>query len=373
MPGNTTRHLDLSLEQPFRLEDGGELREIRVAYESYGKMHDEGANTILLCHALTMDAHVTDNGDESLDPGWWNFFVGPGKAIDTTRYHVLCFNVLGGCMGTTGPASINPDSGEVYRTDFPNITIEDMVRVQKLALDHLGIRRLFAVIGGSLGGMQTLEWTVRYPDFLRHAVVIASGACLSTQGLAFDIVGRECIVNDPDWNNGHYDPSSPGAMTGLASARMIGHITYITKQVMETKFGRRLQEGMIEKDFSTAFAIESFLRYQGEKFVKRFDPNSYLYITKAMDTYDLKEENKSLSESLQAVQCDTLLISYSSDWLFPPDNSREVALALSKAGKPASHICIETDLGHDAFLVNDEKGAVLLEKLIRAFLGKEEA
>lgn len=367
MIANTTRILNISLSKPFELEKGGDLSSIDVAYESYGKLNEKKDNAILICHPLTMDAHVSNNGDTSVEAGWWNFLVGPGQYIDTKKYFVICFNILGGCKGTTGPTSINLETGKHFGKNFPEVTMLDIVKVQKLALEQLEIEHLYAVIGGSLGGMQVLEWSVRYPEQIRKCIAIATGANLSTQGLAFDIVGRQCVMEDPDWEGGDYEVNTEKAFTGLALARMIGHITYISKNMMDKKFGRKLQKGWKDAGFNTAFAVESFLKYQSEKFIKRFDPNAYLYLSKVMDSYDLCQGYNSLAESLARSRCEYLIISFSSDWLFPPENSVDLVWALSNQGKRATYTNIETDLGHDAFLI-DEPEIEMMMKLVEQFL-----
>ena len=343
------------------------MTQIQVAYETYGTLNEQGSNAILACHALSMDAHPSNNNDPHVEPGWWNFMVGPNKAIDTLKFFVVCFNVLGGCYGSTGPDSSKPDSERKYLTDFPEVTIEDMVDIQKLALEQLGVKKLHTVIGGSLGGMQALEWSVRHPQLVERTIAIATGASLSPQGLAFDIVGRQCILNDPNWKNGQYQTEDVKNINGLALARMIGHITYISKQAMDVKFGRKLQDGLSDKGFTTAFAVESFLKYNSERFLKRFDPNTYLYLTKCMDTYDMVDGYSNLEESVERTQSKFLIISFSSDWLFPPANSVDLAKALYHKHKEATYVCIETDLGHDAFLI-DAPELEAMKQLVRAFI-----
>ncbi len=358
--------MKLHLSEPLKLQKGGELSHLEVAYHSFGKVMEDGSNLILICHALTGDSYVTNEDEVDKEPGWWNFFVGPGKAIDTNRFHVICTNVLGGCYGTTGPTELHPDTGRPWLTDFPIVTVEDMVEVQYRVLRQLGYDKGYAVLGGSLGGMQVLEWMVRFPAFFTKAVPMATGAFLSPQGLAFDVIGRQCITSDRDWKEGAYSTEDVKSMVGMKLARMIGHITYITRQAMDQKFGRNLQSGMGEGLFTTPFSVESFLRYQGDKFAQRFDPNAYLYVTKAMDLYDMRAGFANLVESLARVSCQTLLLSYTSDWLFPPEGSAEIAFALKQCNKHVSYACLETDLGHDAFLL--ERDGAVQEQLVSAFL-----
>src|SRR5512136_1184831 len=335
------------------LEHGDRLFDVDVAYETYGKLNKEKSNAVLVCHALSGDAHAGGwhKGEEK--PGWWDIIIGPGKALDTDRFFVICSNVLGGCKGTTGPSSINPKTGKPYGLDFPVITIRDMIEVQKKLVDFLGIKRLLAVIGGSCGGMQVLQWTISYPDMVRLAVSIATSAYSSPQQIAFNEVGRKAITADPDWNNGDYYGKSVPAR-GLSLARMIGHITYLSDESMHQKFGRRLQD-KTEYGFDLAsldFQVESYLRYHGDAFVKRFDANSYLYITKAIDYFDLtKKGDLSLAEAFKGVLAKFLVISISSDWLYPPYQSKEIAEALSANDIDVRHCEIKSNYGHDAFLL----------------------
>lgn len=347
-----TRTLKLELPTPLVLKKGGQLEQVEVNLQTHGKLNAKGDNAILVCHPLTMDANVCHEGENKQKDGWWNFLVGPKKAVDTERFFVICCNVIGGCQGSTGPMSNNPQTGQAYKTEFPEVSIQDMVDVQKLTVEQLGVKKLYAVIGGSLGGMQALEWSVRYPELLKRCIAIATGPQLSSQGLAFDIIGRRCITNDPEWKEGQYDIEKGETVSGLALARMIGHITYISKNIMDHKFGRKLQDGSSDDGFNTSFAVESFLKYNSDKFIQRFDPNAYLYLTKAMDTYDLCEGFNDLDESLARSQCDFLLVSFSSDWLFPPADSVDLATSLARLDRRVHYANIETDLGHDAFLIN---------------------
>lgn len=351
---------------PFRLECGGSLPEVTVAYETYGQLNGEGSNAVLICHALSGDSHVARHhpGD---DPGWWDIMVGPGKPIDTNRYFVICPNVLGGCRGTTGPSSINPATGRPYGADFPVITVGDIVEVQKLLVDHLGIRRLLAVVGGSLGGHMVLEWARRFPDRLAGAVAIATSARLTSQALAFDIVGRNAIIRDPHYRNGQYYDGGPGPAVGLALARMLGHITYLSREAMMKKFdARRLEPHQIETLFEVRFNVGSYLAYQGERFVERFDANSYLRLTLAMDLFDLGETPQKVAAALAPSQCRWLVLSFTSDWLFPPFQSQELVQALVASGKPVSYCNVPSECGHDAFLLPQD--LPVYGTLIEAFL-----
>lgn len=335
------------------LEHGERLSQVAVAYETYGRLNQEKSNAILVCHALSGDAHAAGwhRGEEK--PGWWDIIIGPGKAVDTDKYFVICSNVLGGCKGTTGPSSKNPKTGQPYGLDFPFITIKDMVSIQKQLVEHLGIDRLFAVVGGSFGGMQVLQWSVSYPDMVRLAVTIATSAYSSPQQIAFNEVGRRAITSDPDWQEGSYYGKTPPGR-GLSLARMIGHITYLSDESMHQKFGRRLQ-GKSDYGFdfdSMDFQVESYLRYHGDAFVKRFDANSYLYITKAIDYFDLTGKGEvSLAEAFRDVTAKFLVLSISSDWLYPSYQSKEIVGALTANDVDVRYCEIKSNYGHDAFLL----------------------
>jgi homoserine O-acetyltransferase len=364
-----TKQAQLSLPPGgLKLENGGILPQIQVAYETYGCQSKDGHNAVYICHALTGDAHVAGfHSKEDTKPGWWDAMIGPGKGIDTDRFYVICANILGGCMGTTGPSSINPHTGKPYGSTFPSITIGDIVTVQQLLLRQIGINRLAAVVGGSLGGMQVLEWSIRFPQIVDKCVCIASGMNLSAQALAFDIVGRNAITADPAWSNGDYYENEQKPAQGLSQARMIGHITYLSSENMKRKFGREkkeLQEPLPR--FSTPFQVESYLDHQGSKFVNRFDANSYLHITEAMDVFDLTEKVHEPSEAFQAVSPRTrfLVIALSSDWLFPPEQSLQLASSLVRAGKKVSYCLLRSPYGHDAFLVEIDH----LAEVVRSFL-----
>ena len=336
----------------LELESGRSLGPIEVTYETYGELSPARDNAVLVLHALSGDAHLAGyHTSEDRKPGWWDLMVGPGKPLDTTRYYVICANVLGGCKGTTGPASIDPATARPYGLRFPVVTIGDMVRVQERLVSHLGIERLLAVMGGSMGGMQALDWAVRYPDRVAGVIAVATSARLSAQAIAFDEVGRQAIMADPHWNGGDYD-AGQSPQSGLAIARMIGHITYLSDEQMHVKFGRRLQEReSVGYDFATEFQVESYLHYQGDSFVRRFDANSYLYITKAIDYFDLANGHRSLIEALEPVQAEFLVVSFTSDWLFPTYQSKEIVRALHANGVPTSFLEIPSRYGHDAFLL----------------------
>ena len=348
------------------LENGGVLPELVVAYEAYGNLSPARDNVVFICHALTGDAHAAGcHSPDDRTPGWWDDMIGPGKGLDTNHFHVICANILGGCKGTTGPASINPATGQPYGAAFPAITIGDIVDAHYLFLKHLGITRLRAIVGGSFGGMLVLEWGIRYPDVPEHCLCIASAASLSAQALAFDIVGREMITNDPGWSGGNYYGTGKLPKDGLAAARMLGHITYLSPEIMTRKFGRKKKEPAPGERFSTRFEVESYLQYQGEKFVERFDSNSYLHITHAMDSYDLVEKYGDLKTALGHIKERVLVVALSSDWLFPPEQSIEIASALVQLGKPVSYCLLKAPYGHDAFLVDIEH----LSLIICTFIG----
>jgi homoserine O-acetyltransferase len=342
-------------DEPLELECGKKLGPIDVAYETYGELNEAKDNAVLICHALSGDAHVAGyNSPDDRKPGWWDNMVGPGKGIDTNKYFVICSNFLGGCRGTTGPSSINPATGKAYGLDFPIITIGDMVRVQKLLLDTLGVKRLLAVVGGSIGGMQVLQWAIQYPDFVRAALPIATTTHLGAQSIAFDAVGRNAILADADFAGGQYK-SGNGPDRGLAIARMIGHITYLSEQGMREKFGRQLRSAeQYRYDFNSEFAVETYLDYQGQTFVERFDANSYLYITKAADYFDLEKDYGSLTDAFANVKSRFLVVSFSSDWLFTPSQSKAIVNALAANRKDVSFCNVESSYGHDAFLLEPE-------------------
>jgi homoserine O-acetyltransferase len=347
---------------------GTKLGPVRVAYETYGELSAARDNAIFICHALTGDAHVAGLRSETdRKPGWWDELVGPGKGLDTNRYFVICANVLGGCQGTTGPSSADPHTGKPYGLRFPFLTVGDFVQVHSALVKHLGIEKLLAVIGGSLGGMQVLEWAARYPEQIRGAVCLASAARLSAQGIAFNCVGKHAIVTDPNFHNGDYYDQSTGPNHGLALARMVAHITYLSEASIEKKFGRRLQHAenlAYELLHDTEFQVESYLHHQGSRFVERFDANSYLYLTRAMEYFDLAMSYGSLEAALQRTQARFLITSYTTDWLFPTVQSQELVDALVAARRHVSFVELTSPYGHDSFLLEVEP----LEELLAPFL-----
>ncbi|MDP6451249.1 MAG: homoserine O-acetyltransferase, partial [Lentisphaeria bacterium] len=364
-----TQEIQLDLPPDgLQLSDGKVLSEVAVAYEAYGTLAADGRNVIYVCHALTGDAHAAFyHAEDDRDPGWWDELIGPGKGIDTDSYYVVCANILGGCKGTTGPCSTNPETGKPYGTDFPLITIRDVVQVEKLLLDQLGVSELYAVIGGSLGGMQALEWAVRFPDYVKRCICVASGVNLSPQALTFDIIGRSEIESDPNWAGGDYYDKSEGPAAGLSRARQIGHVTYLSSAAMATKFGRDERASPYPGQsslFSTNFQIESYLNHQGSKFVKRFDANSYLYISRMMDMFDLVAEFGSIAEAFRDAKSKFLIVSISSDWLFPPGQQLDIVENLVAARKNVSYFQIDSAYGHDAFLLEYET----LGRAVDAFL-----
>lgn len=343
----------LTWTAPLALASGQRLGPVTLAYETYGQLNAARSNAILLLHALSGDAHAAGrHSTTDRKPGWWDMMVGPGRPFDTDRYFVICSNVIGGCMGSTGPSSRDPRSGRPYGARFPVLTIGDMVSAQARLLDVLGIRRLLAVAGGSMGGFQALEWMTALPERVRSAVLLATAARSGTQTVAWNSIGRRAIMSDPRWRGGDYYGHEPPD-DGLAVARMIGHVTYLSEPSLEAKFGRRLQQdGAPAFTLEREFAVESYLDYQGESFNERFDANSYLYITKAMDYWDLPAQYGSLDAAMARVQARTLLISFSSDWLYPTSDSRAIADALTRQGRPVEHVELPTSAGHDAFLID---------------------
>ncbi|MCL2305743.1 MAG: homoserine O-acetyltransferase [Planctomycetaceae bacterium] len=356
----------VTFPEPHRLERGDALPEITVVFETYGQLSPRKDNAILICHALSGDSHVASH-DPDDDPGWWEIAVGPGKVLDTDKYFIICPNSLGGCRGTTGPNCINPRTGQIYGIDFPTITIGDIVEVQRMLIDSLGIDRLLAVIGGSLGGLMTLVWATQFPDRLQGAVAIATSARLTSQALAFDIVARNAILNDPQFCDGRYYEHGTIPAVGLAIARMLGHITYLSIESMRQKFdATRNMPRSVESTFETKFAVGSYLAHQGDKFVERFDANSYLTLSMAMDLFDLGDTPEKLLTSLRRSMCRWLLVSYTSDWLFPSFQSQELVDALIAGGKRVSYCNVKSDCGHDAFLLPNE--LPVYGEMMRSFL-----
>jgi homoserine O-acetyltransferase len=378
-----TQHLDLP--GALALDGGRELKNVRIAYETYGALAPAKDNVILVCHALSGDAHAAGWSDDPNAPttvdgvgaaergksglGWWDGLIGPGKAFDTDRYHVVCTNLIGSCRGSTGPASIDPATGKEYGATFPVVTVGDMVRAQRAFLHELGIDRIFAASGGSLGGMQALEWAVAYPDAVRAIIPIASTGRLGTQGVAWNAIARNAITSDPRWQGGAYYGTGQGPDAGIKIARMVGHITYLSAQAVIEKFDRRFQRGGDEPLYDLTepdFEVESYLRYQADAFAKRFDANAYLYISRALTYFDLARSygGGSLERALANVRAATLLLSFSSDWLYPPAGSEEIAAALRANGKDAAHVIIEAAYGHDSFLLEEDE----MTRRISAFL-----
>jgi homoserine O-acetyltransferase/O-succinyltransferase len=357
----------VTFEEPLALQLGNQLPRVKVAYETYGTLNAAKSNTVLICHAISGDSHVAQH-DEQDDPGWWNLVVGPGKPIDTNQLFVICPNLLGGCRGSTGPSSINPGTGKPYGRDFPTITIADMVDVQRRLLDHLGIERLLAVVGGSVGGHQALTWATRYPERVRGVVALATSPRLTSQALAFDVVGRNAILRDPHFYSGQYYDRPQGPAVGLALARMIGHITYLSAEAMKEKFeADRLKPRDVAIEFEKKFSVGSYLGYQGAKFVERFDANSYITLSLAMDVFDMGSTAKERIASFQSSRSRWLVLSFSSDWLFPPEQSREIVNALIANKSPVSYCNVQSAGGHDAFLLEDE--LEMYGGMTRAFLG----
>jgi homoserine O-acetyltransferase len=382
-----TRHHDLKTS--VRLDCGRDLGSIRVAYETYGALSPARDNVILVCHALSGDAHAAGYSAASADRstrdgfgaddrdgtagkalGWWDGMIGPGKAFDTDQYHVISTNLLGGCRGTTGPSSVDPDTGVPYGPDFPVITVADMVRTERTFLRELGIERLAAVAGGSLGGMQAFEWAILFPDEVDAIVVIASTHALHPQGVAWNAIAREAIMRDPSWRGGRYYGTQDAPTAGMGVARMIGHITYLSGSALSDKFGRRLQSGEEIRYTLTEpeFEIESYLRHQADSFVRRFDANTYLYTSRALTYFDLARQygDGSLARALEGVKAKTLLIAFSSDWLYPPAGSQELEEALRGLGKQVDLHVIDAPYGHDCFLLEEARQTPIIRNFLEA-------
>ena len=362
----------LDLPRPLPLDGGQSLEGVRIAYETYGTLNAARDNAILICHATTGDQHVASPHPITGKSGWWNRTVGPGKPIDTDRFYVICPNVLGSCMGTTGPGSLAPD-GQPYGLRFPVITIRDMVRAHVLLLEALGVPRLYAVVGGSMGGMQALSLSVNWPDLAERVLVLATTAVMPVQNIAFQEVGRQAIMADPDWQGGAYHATGRAPDAGLAVARMAAHITYLSEETLSEKFGRRLQDRAAKSfGFGADFQVESYLRYQGSSFTGRFDANSYLYITRAMSYFDLAEErfgaghSRRLSEAFAGVSARFCVVSFDTDWLYPTAESRKIAHALNAVGAPVSFMEIAAPFGHDSFLLD----VPALDRVMTGFLSR---
>ncbi len=361
-----TQHQSVTFPQGLTLDCGQHLAAVTVAYRTYGTLNAQKSNAILICHALTGDQYVAERNPETGKPGWWEYLVGPGQPVDTDKYFVICANVLGGCMGSTGPRSAHPDgSGRPWGTDFPQVTIQDMVRAQKLLVGHFGIARLFAVIGGSMGGMQVLAWATLYPEAVFAAVPVATASYHSAQNIAFHEIGRQAIAADPFFYGGHYWREGVRPERGLAVARMTAHITYVSEVALTRKFGRKLQHAEGLSALGDQFAVESYLQYQGSSFVQRFDANSYLTITRAMDLFDLAVDHHGvLGDAFKGTKTRFLLVSFSSDWLFPTAQSRAIARALNHVAANVSFVEVQSDKGHDAFLLDEPD----FHQTVRGFL-----
>ncbi|HTI67247.1 MAG TPA: homoserine O-acetyltransferase [Caulobacteraceae bacterium] len=354
-------------ERPLRLDSGASLDSVEIAYETYGELNAAKTNAVLICHALTLDQHVASINPTTGKPGWWDRMVGPGLPLDPERYFIICSNVLGGCMGSTGPSSINPATGQPYGLTFPVITIPDMVRAQAMLVERLGIESLFSVIGGSMGGMQVLQWAADYPERMFSGVCIAAAPRHSAQNIAFHEVGRQAIMADPAWSGGDYARLGSRPQKGLAVARMAAHITYLSEPALQRKFGRELQRDGLSWSFDADFQVESYLRHQGTSFVDRFDANSYLYITRAMDYFDLAAAYGGvLAQAFRGLASTPFfVVSFTSDWLYPTPDSRTIVRALNAAGAKASFVEVESDKGHDAFLLDEP----VLDAALHGFLG----
>lgn len=355
-----------NFEQSVALESGVKLRDIELIYETYGDLNKKRNNAILICHALSGNHHAAGYHSKSdKKPGWWDALIGPEKAIDTNKFFVVCPNNLGGCHGSTGPTSINPENGEIYGPDFPVITVNDWVNCQSILADILGIETWHSVIGGSLGGMQALQWSITYPEKIKSACVIAAASKLSAQNIAFNEVARQAIISDPDFLQGQYLKNKKSPKRGLRLARMVGHITYLSDEAMREKFGRELKEGKINFGYDAEFQVESYLRHQGDTFSKNFDPNTYLIMTKLLDYFDpASKHNGDLIKAFKEIKAKILAVSFSSDWRFPPSRSSEIVNALISANKNISYLEIESSKGHDSFLFPEER----YTKGIKAFL-----
>ena len=358
-----TKYYTIDNPRELTLESGEKLEPITLAYEKYGKLNQQKTNAILVVHALSGDAHAAGLHERDKQHGWWDDMIGPGKALDTMKYFVVCSNVLGGCKGSTGPSSINPKTGKPYGTEFPIVTIKDMVDTQRRLIEHLGINKLLTVVGGSMGGMQVLQWMVSYPDRIRSAIPIATTMKHSPQQIAFNEVGRQAIMADHNWNNGNYYGGS-APERGLAVARMVGHITYMSDVSMAEKFGRRRKNLERPFKFGTDFEVEGYLRYRSDNFVKRFDANSYLYITKAIDYFNILN-GKNLSEIFKDLKAKVLVLAFKSDWLYPVYQSREIVKACKLAGVDTTYCEINSTYGHDAFLLEVEEETHLIKHFLQ--------
>ena len=355
----------LAKDKPLKLSSGVEIDNFNLAYKTYGTLNDDKSNAILICHPITGDQYVASKHPVTQKKGWWDFMVGKGKSIDTNKYFVICANVLGGCMGSFGPKDTDPKTNKSYATNFPFITIDDMVKAEKLLLEHLGVNKLLAIIGGSMGGMMALSWSNLYPNIAKSIIPIATSYRNSAQNIAFNEVGRQAIMSDNDWCLGGYMEEKKFPVKGLAIARMTAHITYMSKKSLHKKFGRNLQDkSFLSYNFDVDFQVESYLRHQGFSFVKRFDPNSYLYLSKAIDYFDLEADHGVLSKAFIDCSSKFCIISLTDDWLFAPEESKKLVRSLNIAGKDASLINIEGGAGHDSFLIEND----ILKNTIKGFL-----
>ena len=356
----------LSCDENLQLDSGKSIKKFQIAYQTYGKLNEHKDNAILICHALTGDQFPAEESPITKKNGWWDLMVGPNKPIDTNKYFIICSNVLGGCVGTTGPNDVNPDTSKIYGMDFPTVTIRDMVKVQKILIDELKIEKLLSVIGGSMGAMQVLQWAATYPESVQSIISIAGSLKHSAQNIAFDEAGRQSIMLDPNWYNGRYLEKKEKPENGLSVARMIAHITYLSEKAFQNKFGRNLQE---KKDLSFGFGIdfqvESYLRYQGKAFVDRFDANSYLYMTRAMDYFDISEEIKHNRDKIIKNEIRFLVLSFTSDWLFPTRESKEIVSLLNSIGSNVSFAEVVSDRGHDSFLLDEPQFFRVTEGFLR--------
>ena len=359
-----------AMGRPLPLDSGAEIAGLEIAYRTWGALNADRSNAVLICHALTLDQHVTGTHPVTGKPGWWTRLIGPGKPLDPARHYIICSNVVGGCMGSTGPASINPATGKAWGLAFPVITIPDMVRAQAMLVEALGIQSLFAVVGGSMGGMQVLQWAADYPERLFSAICIASAPRHTAQNIAFHEVGRQAVMADPDWRGGAYAEAGVRPDKGLAVARMAAHITYLSEPALQRKFGRELQRDGLSWGFDADFQVESYLRHQGATFVDRFDANSYLYITRAMDYFDMAAVHDGvLAEAFRkARDVRFCVLSFTSDWLYPTPESRAVVRALNAAGARASFVEIDSDKGHDAFLLDEP----VMDEALKGFFASAE-
>jgi homoserine O-acetyltransferase len=364
---------DFVCQEPFPFDGGAEIPEFTLRYETYGQLDAARSNAIFICHALSGDHHCAGrHAADDRKPGWWDNIIGPGKPFDTNKYFVICANCLGGCSGSTGPSAPNPRTGRRYNLDFPALTIRDMVRAHARLVEHLGVKSLAAVVGGSMGGMMALQWAIDFPDKVRGVVALATTVRQSAQAIAFNAVGRSAIMQDPAWNHGDYPPEA-GPNVGLAVARMMAHITYLSNKSLDSKFGRARREpaaangGDTPGHFGVEFEVESYLQHQGQSFVNRFDANTYLYFTKALDRFDLHGPDGRLEDAFKAMTARALVVGFTSDWLFPTEQSQEIAQAMLRSGRRATFAEVTSDLGHDSFLLNSPE----LYALLRAFLAAE--